>query len=135
MVELVFYEEVPGLSSEFFLKWFQTVCVSENQTLGEVSLVLGGDDWLLEKNKEYLNHDYLTDIITFDYSGNGLISGDLLISVDRVKENAMEYDVSFMEELNRVCVHGLLHLLGYKDDTESNKKIMRNKENHYLGIL
>ena len=83
----------------------------------------------------HLNHDYYTDIITFDYSIENKISGDLLISIDRVKENAKNFSVSFSQELNRVVIHGVLHLCGYKDKTEDEKKQMRNLENKYLKSI
>ncbi|MCC5923858.1 MAG: rRNA maturation RNase YbeY [Crocinitomicaceae bacterium] len=106
-----------------------------NFELGDVAVVFGTDDWLLTYNQNYLNHDYFTDIITFDYSTPDLISGDLLISVDRVIDNSVYLNVSRETELSRVCIHGLLHLVGFKDSTEKEKLMMREKENEYLSLL
>lgn len=105
---------------------------NENKLPGGVSVILCSDDYLLKINEQYLNHNYYTDIVTFDYVENSVISGDLFISVDRVKENAAEIGVSFNEELYRVIFHGVLHLCGYKDKTDAEKKVMREKENFYL---
>lgn len=91
------------------------------------------DNELLEYNKEYLKHNYYTDIITFDYTEPGVVSGDLLISIDRVRDNASSLSQSFINELHRVCVHGVLHLLGYKDKTPEDQKDMRAKEDFYLN--
>ena len=97
--------------------------------------VFCNDQFLLEKNIKYLNHNTLTDVISFDYSTKNKIHGDILISVERVKENARLYNQKFSTELNRVMAHGLLHLLGYKDKSEAEAKIMRSKENYYLSKL
>jgi len=93
------------------------------------------DDYLHKLNVEFLNHDTLTDIISFDYSVGKVIQGDVFISVERVAENAIEYKVSFLEELHRVIVHGILHYCGYKDKTEKDAVLMRSKENYYLSTL
>jgi len=90
---------------------------------------------LLEKNKTFLNHDTLTDIITFDYSMSNKISGDVFISVERVLDNSKEFNVTFEQELKRVIIHGFLHLLGYKDKTEKDQKVMREKEDYYLSKI
>ena len=87
---------------------------------------------MLEINKNYLNHDYYTDIITFNYVEENLISGDLFISVERVRENAGKFDVTFQQELYRVILHGILHLVGYDDKTFEDQTLMREKENFYL---
>ncbi len=92
------------------------------------------DEYLLEKNIQFLNHNTLTDVITFDYCENNTINGDILISIDRVKENSEIFEVDFLTELHRVMAHGLLHLLGYKDKTKEDARMMREKENYYLSI-
>tara|TARA_B100000902_G_C26593734_1_gene567113 strand:+ start:41 stop:445 length:405 start_codon:yes stop_codon:yes gene_type:complete len=115
-------------------KWLEKVVDNEKKTLGEIVFVICNDNYLLEKNIKFLNHSTFTDVITFDYGQGDNISGDILISIDRIKENADIFNVSFLNELNRVMVHGLLHLLGYKDKTKADSKIMRNKENFYLSI-
>ncbi|MDP4266783.1 MAG: rRNA maturation RNase YbeY [Bacteroidota bacterium] len=99
-----------------------------------INLIFCSDKYLYEINKKYLNHDTLTDIITFDYSEKNLISGDLLISIERVEENAKEFSNSFEAELLRVIIHGVLHLLSYNDKTENEKREMREKENIYIDI-
>ena len=135
MVE-IFYEdiEILDLNPEFFVSWLSDVCREETKTLGALSLIFCSDDYLLEMNKEYLDHDYYTDIITFDYSDEE-ISGDLFISLDRVRDNAKQNSVLEMNELNRVVVHGVLHLIGYGDKTEEEKIEMRSLENQYLKIV
>ncbi|MFO7615708.1 MAG: rRNA maturation RNase YbeY [Bacteroidales bacterium] len=108
------------------------VIEGEGKKEGEVSIVFGSDQFLLDINQRFLNRDYLTDVISFDYEEEGLVSGDILISVDRVKENATSYGVSFPDEMQRIIIHGLLHLIGYEDDTKENKAIMTSRENLYL---
>lgn len=92
------------------------------------------DEQLLEMNKQYLQHDYYTDIITFDYSELPVVSGDLFISIDRVRENAKSFEISFTEELHRVMVHGVLHLIGFSDKGKKAEHIMRNKEEEALKM-
>ena len=130
----IFYEdiEVLDLRPEFFVLWLSKVCESEGKNLGELSLIFTSDDYLLDMNKEHLKHDYYTDIITFDYTEGGVVSGDLFVSVDRVNDNAEGLNVSRETELNRVVVHGVLHLIGYGDKSDSESALMREKENHYL---
>jgi len=108
---------------------------SEIKKTGDITIVLCSDNYLLEMNKKYLNHDYFTDIITFDYVEGSIISGDLFISIDRVKENADKFKVQFINELMRVIFHGVLHLIGYKDKTSNDEKLMREKENLYLSVV
>lgn len=116
--------------------WLKSVIINEGFTLGDLNYVFCSDDYLLKINVEYLDHDYLTDIITFDNSeDDGLIEGDIFISVDRVKDNAKTYQVSDEHELKRVLVHGVLHLCGYLDKTDEEEKRMRAKENHYLQLF
>jgi len=134
MIEFQFIE-TPSIDLTYVKEWYDLICDKEGKQLGPITVVLGTDDWLLEQNKLYLNHDYYTDIITFDYSEGSIISGDLLISIDRVYDNASIYNVSRETELNRVIVHGLLHLLGYKDESEEELKLMREKEDYYLSLL
>ena len=114
--------------------WLADSAVSECREIGMINVILVSDDHLLEMNRKYLNHDYFTDIITFDTSEGNTISGDLYISVDRVAENASQFKVSTSNELHRVMVHGLLHLCGYGDKTDEEKSTMRSKEDHYLSL-
>ncbi len=135
MVELFFEDvEILDLRSEFFNSWLSKVCESESNKLGDISLVFCSDNYLLKVNQDYLQHDYFTDIITFDYEGES-ISGDLFISVDRVRDNARANSITFLNELHRVVVHGVLHLLGYKDKTTEEKQEMRSKEDFYLDFV
>lgn len=114
--------------------WLKLVAESEICRLGDINIIFCSDPYILNINIQYLGHDYFTDIITFDYREGNVISGDLFISVDSVKENAVYYGAEFQEELHRVIVHGLLHLLGYDDHTDEEKKVMRAKEDYYLDI-
>jgi rRNA maturation RNase YbeY len=133
----VFYEDTKTLDKtpEFFDLWFGKICHTEGKLLGDVSVVFCSDTYLLELNKRHLQHDFFTDIITFDYSEGDKVAGDLFVSVDRVYENADAYNVSRETELNRVSVHGILHLLGYKDKTPQEVAVMREKENEALALL
>jgi len=114
--------------------WIKNCSVNENRKLGDIQYIFCSDDYLLKINKKFLNHDYLTDIVTFDYDEKDIISGDIYISIDRIKENAGIFKVDFNNELLRVIIHGILHLIGYNDKSDSEKKIMREKENYYLSI-
>lgn len=123
---------IDELNERLLTEWLSEVVRSEGSVLGEITIVFMNDNELLEYNKEYLKHNYYTDIITFDYTESGVVSGDLLISIDRVRDNASSLSQSFINELHRVCVHGVLHLLGYKDKTPEDQKIMKAKEDFYL---
>lgn len=115
-------------------KWLKNTIEKEKYTLGELNYIFCSDQYLLEMNVSYLNHDTLTDIITFDNSDTeGLIVGDIFISIERVTENAKKFEVVFEDELHRVMVHGALHLLGYKDKKKEEKEKMRKRENYYLN--
>jgi rRNA maturation RNase YbeY len=118
-----------------FSKWLSEVILSENKKEGEINYIFCDDDYLLEINQQYLDHDTLTDIISFDYSVGNEINGDVFVSVERVKENASDYKVTFHEEIQRVLVHGILHYCGYKDKTESDELIMRAKEEEKMKMF
>lgn len=132
----IYYEDMKpmSLSVDFYQNWLTNVCELEGKILGDLSIIFSSDDYLLKINQEYLQHDYYTDIITFDYEEVEL-TGDLFISFDRVKENALTHGASLEEETNRVVVHGLLHLLGYGDKSPEESKNMRLLENKYLAIV
>lgn len=115
-------------------RWLKMVAGSEIRKIGDVNVIFCSDNYILDVNMKYLQHDYFTDIITFDYCEGKVLSGDLFISVDSVRENSIEFGTDFEEELHRVIVHGVLHLIGYDDHTEEDKKVMRQKENYYLQI-
>ena len=116
-------------------KWLKQIIENKGYKLGTLSYILCDDDYLLEINKQYLQHEFYTDIITFDYVENGVINGDIFISVDRVKENASLFGVSEREELMRVFAHGVLHLSGLKDATSEEATQMRKAENESLELL
>lgn len=137
MLVNIFFEETEILDfdPEFFALWYQEIVGAHDKELGDVCLVFCSDEYLLNVNKKHLNHDYYTDIVTFNYNDGRVVSGDLFISVDRVKDNAITLDVAFKEELLRVCAHGLLHLIGYNDKSESEAKEMRVQENKALSFV
>ncbi len=115
-------------------RWLKMVAGSEIRTLGDISIIFCSDNYILDVNIRYLHHDYFTDVITFDYCEGDKLSGDLFISIDSVRENAIEFGTEFDEELHRVMVHGLLHLIGYDDHTPEDRKVMRAKEDYYLSL-
>jgi rRNA maturation RNase YbeY len=115
--------------------WVSKVIKSEGFKEGEINYIFCDDAYLLDINQKYLNHDTLTDIISFDYAVGKELHGDIYISVERVKENAKDFEVDFKEELKRVMVHGVLHYCGYKDKTDEDKKLMRSKEDSYMSDL
>ncbi|MFT5925855.1 MAG: putative rRNA maturation factor [Rubritalea sp.] len=135
MIELNYQNNFKRLDEVSYSKWLVQVAVSENKTLGELSFVFCSDEFLLKINQDHLNHDTYTDIITFDYSDNGLISGEIYISTERVKENAGRFSVSEINELHRVMAHGVLHLCGYGDKSEFETQLMRDKENEKIGMF
>lgn len=115
--------------------WLESVILNEDLRLGEINYIFCDDVYLNKLNVEFLQHDTLTDIISFDYTLGKLIQGDIYISIERVRDNASDFDVSFTEELHRVMVHGVLHYCGYKDKTSEEDKLMRKKEDQYLELL
>lgn len=122
-------------NEEQLLNWISRVIASEEKKEGEISYIFCDDDYLLNLNEQYLNHDTLTDIISFDYSMGNEIHGDIFISTERVKDNATDFKVSFEEELMRVMVHGVLHYCGYKDKTEEDEALMRSKEDEKIKMF
>ena len=131
-----FFEDIPFQfkPKRFTSGWLKLVAESEIRRIGEINVIFCSDNYILDINQRYLQHDYFTDIITFDYCEGNILSGDLFISVDSVRENALFYGTEFEEELNRVIVHGVLHLIGYDDHTEEDTRVMRSKENDYLQL-
>jgi rRNA maturation RNase YbeY len=120
---------------EHFASWIETIIMSENKTLGEISYIFCNDEYLHNINMQYLNHDTLTDIISFDYTEGDVISGDIFVSIERVKDNAIDFKVTFEEELKRVLAHGVLHYCGYKDKTNTDATLMRTKENEKIKLF
>ncbi len=115
--------------------WLGYVIISENKKEGEINYIFCDDEYLHKINVEYLNHDTLTDIISFDYSMGNELHGDIFVSVERVKDNATDFNVSFEEELKRVLVHGILHYCGYKDKGEAEELLMRSKEDEKIAMF
>ena len=115
--------------------WIKKVICSENKVIGNINYIFTSDKLLFEINRKYLGHSTYTDIITFNYNEENILNGDIYISIDRVKENAEVYSESFDKELSRVLVHGVLHLIGYDDVSDSLKEVMRQKEDLYLKLL
>ncbi|NUM51958.1 MAG: rRNA maturation RNase YbeY [Flavobacteriales bacterium] len=135
---VLFYSEDKSIPSSVLknktniVRWIHTLSKIENVKIGEINFIFCSDEFLYSINKQYLNHNYYTDIITFDYSENKTLSADIFISVERVKENASTLNILYKTELLRVLVHGILHLCGYKDQSKSQQLTMRTKEDFYL---
>ena len=119
--------------TESISSWISKAILEENCKEGEINYIFCSDDYLHKINLDFLDHDTLTDIISFDYSVGKELHGDVYISVDRVKENASDFNVSFNDEMSRVMIHGVLHYCGYKDKSEDDKNEMRSKENYYIA--
>lgn len=115
--------------------WISSVILSENKKEGDINYIFCNDEYLLNLNEQYLDHDTLTDIISFDYCVGNELHGDIFISVERVQENAKDFNVSFEDELQRVLAHGILHYCGYKDKSEEDEKIMRQKEEEKMKMF
>ena len=115
--------------------WLENVITSENKKEGEINYIFCDDEYLHKINVEYLDHDTLTDIISFDYSMGNELHGDIFVSIERVKDNATDFNVSFEEELKRVLVHGILHYCGYKDKGEAEELLMRSKEDEKIAMF
>lgn len=132
-----FNEDVnfPDIRKRVVSAWLKEIISLHDKKVGDISVIFCSDSYLLDVNKQYLEHDYFTDIITFDYVEGNMISGDIFISVDRVLENSKLFKVSFSEELHRIMAHGVLHLLGYKDKCDEDKVMMTEKENFSLQLL
>ena len=127
--------DLPIELSEVSKKWIINIINSFDKKIGEVIFVFCSDKHILKVNNDFLKHDYYTDIITFDYCKKNIVSGDLVISTDTVRSNALKFNKEFKDELHRVVIHGILHLLGFKDATDSEKTEMRNQEDKALSIL
>lgn len=135
MINFNYESEFTLNNEEAVATWLSAVIVSENKTEGEINYIFCNDEYLHKINVEYLNHDTLTDIISFDYTMGNEISGDIFVSVERVLDNSKDYNTSFEEELRRVLVHGVLHYCGYKDKSETDEALMRSKEDEKLVMF
>jgi probable rRNA maturation factor len=130
------YESTFILDNEdSYATWLSAVIVSENKKEGEINYIFCDDEYLHKINLEYLNHDTLTDIISFDYSIGNELNGDIFISIERVQDNANDFEVSFDQELKRVLAHGILHYCGYKDKSDSESLLMRKKEDEKIVMF
>jgi len=131
------FEEIdkPNINLDLVEKWISNVITRNSKSVGDLTYIFCSDEYLLEINKEYLNHNYFTDIITFNYCEGDVVSGDIFISVDTVLDNANTFDVSFDNELNRVIIHGILHLIGFDDKTDEDQEEMTRQENISLELL
>ncbi|HBO75161.1 MAG TPA: rRNA maturation RNase YbeY [Marinilabiliales bacterium] len=129
-----FNEDVskPDLDFERIEHWLNLAITKNNFIFGALNFIFCSDEYLLKINNEYLNHDYYTDVITFNYNEANIVSGDIFISTERVKENALEFNISEKEELCRVIIHGVLHLVGFDDKVKGDKEKMTREENEYL---
>ena len=135
MISFNYETEFELTNEEQISDWLNKVIISENKKEGDINYIFCDDEYLVEINQQYLDHDTLTDIISFDYSVGNELHGDIFISVERVRENAQEFNVSFEEELQRVLVHGILHYCGYKDKSEAEELIMRTKEDEKIKLF
>ena len=134
---ILFHYETDFLleNEDTYQSWIETVILSEQKIVGEINYIFCDDDYLHDINVKYLNHNTLTDIISFDYSKFDTISGDIFISIDRVRENAQNLNIDFSQELLRVMAHGILHYCGYKDKSQKEVSIMREKENDKIELF
>ena len=127
-----FYENLPESVNTEYTTWLKDIILSEGKKLGEINYIFCDDEYLLKVNQDYLQHDYYTDIITFDYVKGKTISAEIFVSLQRISDNASTLSKNYEEELRRVLAHGILHLCGYKDKTEEEEQLMRNKEDFYI---
>ena len=132
MIKYLYNTDFKLKNEKTISSWIINVIDEETKELGEISFYFCDDNELLESNTKYLNHEEYTDILTFDYSEKKLVSADIMISVDRIQENSSIFDQKFEDELHRVIIHGILHIIGYNDKTEEEKKLMRKKEDYYI---
>ncbi|MGE8556363.1 MAG: rRNA maturation RNase YbeY [Chryseobacterium jejuense] len=127
-----FYENLPESVNTDYKQWLEDLILSEGKKLGEINYIFCDDEYLLKINQDYLQHDYYTDIITFDYVKGKTISAEIFVSLQRISDNASTLSRDYEDELRRVLAHGILHLIGYKDKTEEEEKEMRRMEDVYL---
>lgn len=127
-----FYENLPESVDTDYKQWLEDLILSEGKKLGEINYIFCDDEYLLKINQDYLQHDYYTDIITFDYVKGKTISAEIFVSLQRISDNASTLSREYEDELRRVLAHGILHLIGYKDKTEEEEKEMRRMEDLYL---
>ncbi|WP_298349769.1 rRNA maturation RNase YbeY [uncultured Dokdonia sp.] len=134
MIEFNSTNDFELVNPEQIITWLEGVISAEKMIVGELNYIFCDDAYLHKINVDFLDHDTFTDIISFDYTQGNVVSGDMYISVERVEENAQDFNCSFRDELSRVMVHGILHYCGYKDKSTEEAKLMRSKENTYLAL-
>lgn len=127
--------EFPDIDISSYIKWIGEIINQYNYTTGDINYIFCSNKYILQINKKYLNHNYFTDIITFNYNENNIINSDIFISIETVNENADCYNTTFYNELSRVIIHGILHLIGFDDKTKEDQAIMTQKENEALSLL
>lgn len=135
MINFNYENDFNLVNEEEISTWLSAVIASEKKNEGEINYIFCDDDYLHKINLEYLNHDTLTDIISFDYTVGNELNGDIFVSVERVQDNANDFNVSFEEELKRVLVHGVLHYCGYKDKGDEDERLMRSKEDEKIAMF
>ena len=135
MIEFNYETDFELTDEALYADWIARAIVSEGKKVGDINYIFCDDEYLVELNQEYLDHDTLTDVISFDYTVGNEISGDIFISTERVMDNAIDYKVPFEDELKRVMVHGVLHYCGYKDKEDDDEKLMRAKEEEKILLF
>lgn len=135
MIEFYFETEFDLQEKDRYAKWVSKIGISERREMGDFAFVFCDDMYLLDINRRFLDHDTFTDVITFDYSNDEVVSGEVFISIDRLRENSYKYNTEFLDELRRVMAHGVLHLLGYDDKSDEDSKRMRAKEEEKMKLF
>ncbi|NIJ43854.1 rRNA maturation RNase YbeY [Wenyingzhuangia heitensis] len=135
MIDFTYEADFELVNTKQHVEWIQNALLEEGFEEGDINYIFCDDEYLHKLNVEFLKHDTLTDIISFDYTMGKLISGDIFISVERVFDNAKDLGIEFSEEINRVMIHGILHYCGYKDKQEDDVKLMRSKEEYYISKI
>jgi probable rRNA maturation factor len=131
-----FFENIDPIEiSDKISRWLKDLISAENRKLGEITYIFGSDDYILKVNQDYLKHDFYTDVITFDYVKGKIISGDIFVSLPRISDNAKILNKDYEKEFLRVLAHGILHLCGYKDKSEEEISLMREKEDRYINLF
>ncbi len=127
--------EIPDIEKDKIVEAISLICKEGGKSAADINFVYCSDEFLLDMNKEYLDHDFYTDIITFNYNEGDIISGDIFMSKDRIEENAKKFGENLKKEFTRICAHGILHLLGFEDGSEEEKELMRKKEEEFIKIV
>jgi rRNA maturation RNase YbeY len=129
------YGEIPGIKKRIVNQWMKAVAETHGKKIGEIAYIFCSEEQILDINRQYLQHDYYTDIITFDYSEGNVLSGDIFVCPDTIRSNAEKYRTTYPEELHRILIHGILHLCGIDDKAPGEREIMESNENKALSML